>query len=284
MDDLPIYEEIIRLKKGRIPAALATVVETRGSSPRKAGAKMLVRQDGTIAGTVGGGQIEADTIGAAIEVIRLGQPRTLSFSLTEQHGGVCGGEMLIYLEPLFVPQHLVVVGGGHVGRAVSQAARSAGFLVTLISTVEPQTSITISDEIRYHQVEDLQTAFAEIGVDSGTYVFIATSDHRQDFLATATTLRTEARYIGLLGSSRKRLALEKYLSELDFTANAIDRITSPAGLEIGAETPAEIAVSVVAQMIGVRRSGRANDIRAAAGGRAVKTDGVQQQTFAAAGS
>ncbi len=284
MDDLPIYEEIIRLKKERIPAALATVVETRGSSPRKAGAKMVVRLDSTIAGTVGGGQIEADTITAALEVIRRGRTRTLAFSLNEQHGGVCGGEMLIYLEPLFVPQHLVVVGGGHVGRAVSQAARPAGFLVTLISTVELQASIPTTEKVRYHPVGELEGAFAELGVDGGSYIFIATSDHHQDFLAAEAALRTGARYIGLLGSSRKRTALEKYLRERDFPADKIDRLTSPAGLEIGAETPAEIAVSVVAQMIEVRRSGNAKDIRPAAGSRAVKTDGLQQQILAAVGS
>src|SRR5512135_1563283 len=122
MHELPLYEEIIRLKKARVPATLATVVEPRGSAPRKAGAKMLVRRDGSIVGTIGGGQTEADTIVAAQEVLRRGQPRTLNFSLTEPHGAVCGGEVTIYLEPLVVPQHLVVVGGGHVGQAVGRAA------------------------------------------------------------------------------------------------------------------------------------------------------------------
>ena len=106
MEDLPIYEEIIRLKKARVPAALATVVETKGSTPRKAGAKMIIQKDGSITGTIGGGHTEADAIEAAKEVIQQGKPRTISFSLTEEHGAVCGGSIVIYLEPLIVPEQI----------------------------------------------------------------------------------------------------------------------------------------------------------------------------------
>ena len=281
MDDLPIYEEIIRLKKERLPAVLATVVETRGSAPRKAGAKMLVRRDGSITGTVGGGQTEAETIAAALEVLRRGRPRTLSFALTEQHGAVCGGEVMIYLEPLVVPQHLLVVGGGHVGRAVSLAAEQAGFLATLIHTMEPPPD-QAANKVRCHPVRELPQVFTELGVDGSSYIFIATNDHLQDFQAAAAALQTGARYISVLGSSRKRLALEKYLAGQNFSAALIDRVISPAGLEIGAETPAEIAVSIVAQMIQVRRSGDAEDIGHRLGGGTVATDGLLQ-TIAAAG-
>lgn len=283
MDDLPIYEEIIRLKKCRIPAALATVVETNGSAPRKAGAKMLVRKDGTIAGTIGGGQTEADTISAAMEVIRLGKPCTISFSLNEQNGAVCGGDMVVYLEPLVVPQHLVIVGGGHVGRAVTQAAHQAGFLVTLINTMQTKESAPMAEDVLYRPVQDLAAAFAEIGVDDGSYIFIATSDHQQDFLATAAALHTDARYISVLGSTRKRAAMENYLGAQGITGETISRVISPAGIEIGAETPAEIAVSVVAQMIRVRRSDNAEHLSHPACSRTIKKDGAQQ-AYAAPGS
>jgi xanthine dehydrogenase accessory factor len=272
MEDLPLYEEIIRLKTARIPAALATVVETKGSTPRKAGAKMLVRHDGSIVGTIGGGQTEVETIAAALEVIRLGQPRTSNFSLTEPHGSYCGGEVRIYLEPLVVPQQLVVVGGGHVGRAVGQAAELAGFKTTLIHTGALEVQAV---QARYHSVQELPDAFADLGVDSSSYIFIATTDHPQDFQATAAALNTEARYISLLGSRRKRLALEKYLAGRDFTPEVVARVFSPAGLEIGAETPAEIAISVVAQMIKVRRSGYGEDRRNRPGGGPLAADGAQ---------
>lgn len=281
MDDLPIYEEIIRLKKARVPAALATVTETSGSTPRKAGAKMLVRHDGTITGTIGGGPTEAETIEAAREVIEHGKPRTISFSLTAEHGGVCGGNVVIYLEPLLVPFHLIVVGSGHVGKAVNQSAHLAGFLVSMISLVETGTNLGMADDVLHQPLNKLTEAFTAIGADPRTYIFIAASDHQQDFQAVSAALKTPACYIAVLGSRKKKVAMEKYLRDEGFSSEAVSRIVSPAGLEIGAETPAEIAVSVVAQMIKTRRSSIAAHSSHSACGRAIKTDGVQQTTAAA---
>ena len=281
MDDLPIYEEIIRLKKARIPAAIATVIETNGSTPRKAGAKMLVRQDGTIAGTIGGGRTEADTIEAAQEVIRLGKPRTMSFSLTEEQGGVCGGNLVLYLEPLIVPYHLIVVGDGHVGRAVSQSAHLAGFMVSMIGLSDAKTNSGLNDDAIRHPLNKLAEAFKEIGADDGTYLFIATSDHRQDFQAVSAALDTESCYIAVIGSRKKKVAMDEYLLGKGFSSEAISRVVSPAGLEIGAETPAEIAVSIVAQMIKIRRTTIAAHGSHSARGRTIKTDGVQQAITAA---
>jgi xanthine dehydrogenase accessory factor len=282
MDDLPIYEEIIRLKKARIPAALATVVETKGSSPRKAGAKMIIQKDGAITGTIGGGRTEADTIAAAKEVIRQGTPRTISFSLTEEHGAVCGGSIVIYLEPLIVPCHLIVIGDGHVGKAVTQAAHQAGFLASMISLTDTKTDTAMAAAVVHHPLHTLPAALNEIGADANTYIFIATSDHQKDFQAVSAALETNACYIAVLGSKKKKVAMEKYLLEKEFTHEAISRIVSPAGLDIGAETPAEIAVSIVGQMIKTRRSGSAARSSHSACGRTIKTDGPQQ-TVAAAG-
>jgi xanthine dehydrogenase accessory factor len=263
MDELALYEEIIRLKKARQPAVLATVVETRGSSPRKAGAKMLVYADGSICGTIGGGKTEADTIAAAGEALRQNAPRTLAFSLTEAHGGVCGGEVTVYLEPLVAAPHCVIIGDGHVGRAMAEAAGRAGFLVSLADEAD-------------NRAELLSRA------DAHTYFFICTSDHQQDFLAVQEILATPARHIAVLGSVRKRKAMEKFLQELGFTPQAIHRVVSPAGLDIGAETPEEIAVSVVAQMIQVRRANADTHRSAVACRRPLKAHGYQQ-TIAAAG-
>jgi xanthine dehydrogenase accessory factor len=276
MDDLPIYEEIIRLKKKRVPAAIATVVETRGSTPRKAGAKMLVRKDGTIAGTVGGGKTEADTIDAAAEVIRLGMSRTMEFSLTEEHGGVCGGSLVIFLEPLVVPDHLIVVGDGHVGRAVTQSARQVGFMVSMIGLTEAKTEYGPGDDAICHPLDKLGEAFTDIGADANTYIFIATSDHHQDFEAVSAALATESCYIAVIGSKKKKAAMDENLLDRGFDGEAVSRIVSPAGLDIGAETPGEIGVSIVAQMIKLRRTGLAAHDSRPARSRTVKKDGAQQ--------
>ncbi|MEW6500682.1 MAG: XdhC family protein [Thermodesulfobacteriota bacterium] len=263
MDDLALYEEIVHIKKERRPAVLATVIASRGSSPRKAGAKMVIYGDGGSRGTVGGGKIETDTIAAAGEVLRENTPRTLAFNLTEAHGGVCGGEVTIYLEPLVTAPHCLVIGDGHVGRAVSRAAGEAGFLVSLIG-----------------KDGDLKRLLGR--ADHHTYILVATSDHQQDFLAVKEVLATDARYIAVLGSRRKRTAMEEFLRQEGFTPQAIGRIVSPAGLDIAAETPEEIAVSVVAQMIQVRRTNADAHRSAVACRRPLPAHG-HQQAIAAAG-
>jgi xanthine dehydrogenase accessory factor len=263
MDELALYEEIVRLKKTRRPAVLATVIETNGSSPRKAGAKMLVYADGAISGTIGGGKIEADTIIAAGEALLDHAPRTLSFSLTEAHGSVCGGEVTVYLEPLIAAPQCVIIGDGHVGRAVAEAAGRAGFLVSLLDEAD-------------NRAELVRRA------DSHTYFFICTSDHQQDFLAVQAVLPTPARHIAVLGSTRKRKAMEEFLQRAGFQPPEIERVISPAGLDIQAETPEEIAVSVVAQMIQIRRNNADAHRSAVACRRPLKAHG-HQQAIAAAG-
>lgn len=280
MDDIHIYEEIVRLKNKRVPAAIATVVETSGSTPRKAGAKMIVRKDGSITGTVGGGRTEADAIEAAMASIRAGVPKIMNISLTEEHGGVCGGRLTLYIEPLAVPDHLIVVGDGHVGRAVSQSARQAGFMVSMIGLAEARNEYGPGEEAIIHPLSRLGETFRETGCDANTYIFIATSDHHQDFVAATAALATEARYIAVIGSKRKKTVMDDHLRQQGFAEKEIGRIISPAGLDIGAETPAEIGVSIVAQMIKLKRSGPgAHDSRPACRG-TIKENGVQQAVIA----
>lgn len=280
MNDIDIYEEIVRLKQRRVPAVLATVINSQGSTPRKAGAKMLVNKDGSIRGTVGGGKTEADTIEAALEVMVRGRPRTMEFSLTTEHGGVCGGNLAIYLEPLVVADHLIVVGDGHVGRAVGQAAQHTGYLVSMIGLAEAKTSHEPDKDTLIQPLNKLPDAFSDLDTDGNSSIFIATSDHHQDFEAVAAALTTTARYIAVIGSRKKRGAMDDYLRKQGFDQEAIGRIVSPAGLDIGAETPAEIAVSIVAQMIQQRRSAASEDDSRSACRRTVKEDGVQQTIVA----
>ena len=280
MEDTKIFEEIIRLQKARIPAALATIVESSGSSPRKTGAKMVVREDGTILGSVGGGKNEAEVIATAREAIRQGTARTVSFSLTEQHGSVCGGKTLIFIEPITIPPHLVVVGSGHVGQAVARVAGKAGYAVSIINPEEIAFDRSGSDTPP-GEIDHLAKIFMTLGVDTNTYIFIATRDHLKDFAVVKRALMTDACYIGMLGSKRKRAVMEKVLAEDGFSQEAIRRVVSPAGVEIGAETPEEIAISIVAQLIQIRRASHAaaccSDI---AGSRSINKDGVQQATVA----
>lgn len=254
MDDLFFYEEIVRLKRAGIPAALVTVVATEGSTPRKTGAKMLVHADSSITGTIGGGRTEADVIDAAQRAMETGIPEMLFYRLTEQHGHVCGGDVTIYLEPLQTSPLAVVIGAGHVGRAVTDIAAATGFLVTLIDTATHNTVRGDTPDVVRCGVNDLHTKMGEVVRNTNTYIFIATSDHTQDFIAADAALNTKSRYISMLGSTRKRKAMDEYLQKRGHQPEERARIICPAGLEIQAETPEEIAVSVVAQMIRNKRS------------------------------
>lgn len=254
MDDLVIYEEIIRLKTERQPAALAMVVESKGSSPRKAGAKMLIKGDGHLLGTVGGGKVESDTIKAAIKVLETGESQTIRFSLTEEYGLVCGGQVLVYIEPILHKPHLVTIGAGHIGQKLAKSARDAGFQVTLVDPHPEGSEYTNMGFIPADLVCSAAEVFDIVPIDIHTFILIATRNHQDDFLITRNALSTKACYIGLLGSLKKKTALCAYLKQEGLPEEALERVITPAGLDLGAETPEEIAVSIVAQIIQKRRS------------------------------
>ena len=251
---MDIYEEIVRLKKlGRI-SALATIVDSRGSSPQKQGAKMLVRDDGTIMGTLGGGCIEADVAAYARMAMQDGQPRTVPFELTEKEGGlVCGGTLTVYIEPVFADPRMVVLGAGHVGKALAKLARFAGFQVTV---ADDRAQFANRDNIPdAHElvVSEFPDVFSSIPVNRGTYLVVATRGHNHDFEAVQAALRTNAGYIGLLGSRRKKGILINTLKAAGFPQEDIQRVIIPVGLPIGSVSPEEIAVSIMAQIIQHRR-------------------------------
>ncbi len=253
MIDLELYEEMARLARRGEPFALATVIGSAGSAPRKAGAKMLVRSDGSSLGTIGGGRIEQDTLTAVRDALATGEPRTLEFLLTEEHGYACGGSMTIYLEPQGRRPHLVMFGAGHVGRAVTALAHSCGYRVVVVDE-RPDCAVAAllpgADQIICSPVAD---AFRQLTLDGDNSVVIATPGHVHDFAAVRGCLATEAGFIGLLGSRRKRETLLKTLTDEGFGEDQRDRVVTPVGLAIGAQTPEEIAVSIVGQLISNRR-------------------------------
>ena len=253
MDELRLYEEIVRLKRAGEAAVLATVVAAAGSSPRKAGTKMLVLADGSIIGTIGGGRIEAEAIEAAMAAMRDSQPRHLSFSLDEKNGFACGGSMSVFLEPLGGAARLVVFGAGHIGREVGALAKRCGFHVTV---VDPRPHFVCEDRIPEADrllCLNVEDAVARLDIDAATYVVVATPGHEQDLEVVAAILATNASFIALVGSRKKKASFEQRLAARGHSPEAVARIITPAGVPIAAETPAEIAVSIVAQLIDMRR-------------------------------
>ena len=251
---MQIFEEALRLKRLSRSSAIATIVECRGSSPQKQGAKMLVRDDGSLLGTLGGGCLEADVVQAAIMTMKDGHPLTLPFELTEREGGlVCGGSVLVYIEPILLEPRLIILGAGHVGKTLTRLARFTGFRVTVIDDRKEFANQENLPDATDLMVTDFERAFEGLAVGKDTFIVVATRGHNHDLDAVKAALGTDAGYIGLLGSRRKKGLLFRSLAESGFSQTDIGRVVIPVGIEIGSVTPEEIAVSIMAQIIQRRR-------------------------------
>ncbi|MEW6117433.1 MAG: XdhC/CoxI family protein [Nitrospirota bacterium] len=281
---MDIYDELVRLKKLGRPCALATIVQSIGSSPQKEGAKMLVRDDGTLVGTLGGGCVEAAVVQAALIALKDGAPGTLPFELTEAKGGlVCGGKILVYIEPVIPEPRLIILGAGHVGKALSHAARFSGFRVTVIDDREDYANKEHLPDAHELIVSPFEDAFSAVSIDRTDSIVVATRGHNHDLDALKAALRTDASYIGLLGSKRKRAVLFRTLEQEGFSGRDIQRVIIPVGLPIGSVTPEEIAISIMAQIIQTRRNHAPSRRSASSCSRRIHENGPAQTAPSPAG-
>jgi xanthine dehydrogenase accessory factor len=254
---MDLFEEIVRMRRAGQRGALATIVHTNGSIPSYESSRMLVREDGSSAGTVGGGCVEADVWAAAKEVMQKEAPRKLVFHLnneaTYDNGLICGGTVEIFIEPI-LPQPIVYLfGGGHVSTAVAKAAQSAGFGVAVIDDRE-----AFANAQRFPMAQEIYTsfddAFAKLKPNSSSYLVIVTRGHKEDMRVLAWAVRTPARYVGMIGSKRKVLSVYRALEKEGYRMDEFQRVFAPMGLDIGALSPEEIALSIVAELVAVRRN------------------------------
>jgi xanthine dehydrogenase accessory factor len=259
---MDIFEEVVRMRRDGERGALATIVHTNGSIPSYESSRMLVRDDGSIVGTVGGGCVEAEVWAAAKEVIVAEQPRKMIFNLNQDArydaGLICGGTLEIFVEPILPQPVLYIFGGGHVSTAVAPLAHQAGFKIVIVEDRE-----AFANAERFPMASEIFTsyedAFEKIQPNSSSYLLIVTRGHSGDMRVLAWAVGTEARgftprYIGMMGSKRKVIAVYKALEKEGFSVAQFERVHAPVGLDIGALTPEEIAVSIAAELIAVRRN------------------------------
>ena len=261
---LDIYEEIVNLRAGGKRAALAVIIARQGAAPRKDAARMLIGEDGRQIGNIGGGAVEADVVRQAKEVMDTGSPRLLSFDLSgidhDERALVCGGSMHIYIDPVLPDPELFIFGAGHVAKAVAEAAAAAGFRVTVFD-----------DRAKYAAAErfpgaktvliknsgdsgDWEAELGGLNLTSSSYVFVATQRPKTDRICLRRALLSPARYIGMLGSLTKTKILLEALEGEGVDPAQFSRIFIPAGLDIGSETPEEIAASVIPELIAARKN------------------------------
>jgi xanthine dehydrogenase accessory factor len=254
---MDLYEEIVRLRQAGHRGAVATIVNVRGSIPSFKTAKMLVRDDGSIVGTIGGGCVEAEVWQAAREVMESEKPRTLTFDLNQDPkydtGLVCGGTLEIFVEPILPPADLYIFGAGHVAASLYQVAHIAGFDVTVIDDRETYANRERFPEAHQVIAEDFDKAMAQVTPNESSYIVIVTRGHHDDMRMLRWAVQTPARYIGMIGSKRKTITIFKELQKEGLPAPLFDRVKAPIGLDIGAITPEEIAVSITAELIASRR-------------------------------
>jgi xanthine dehydrogenase accessory factor len=254
---MDIYEEIVRLRQQGRRGAIATIVNVRGSIPSFETAKMLVCDDGSISGTVGGGCVEAEVWQAAREVMENEKPRTLTFNLNQNPkydtGLVCGGTLDIFIEPVLPPASLYIFGAGHVALSLYRCARNAGFDVSVIDDRETYANRERFPEAKEVIAKDYDRAMAELNPNETSYIVIVTRGHKDDMRVLRWAVKTQARYVGMIGSKRKTISIVRELVNEGISESLFERVHAPVGLDIGAITPEEIAVAITAELIAVRR-------------------------------
>lgn len=237
--------------------ALATIVHTDGSIPSYESSRMLVHDDGSIVGTIGGGCVEADVWAAAKEVMEKETPRKMVFTLNNEasydNGLICGGTLEVFVEPILPQPVAYMFGGGHISMALAKSASAAGFGIVVIDDREQ-----FANKERFPMAQELYTsyedAFVRLAPNAASYLVIVTRGHRDDMRVLAWAVRTQARYIGMIGSKRKVISVYQALEKEGYTPEEFSRVYAPMGLEIGALSPEEIALSITAELVAVRRN------------------------------
>ena len=260
MSDKEIYETIVKLEREGGTAALVTVVATSGSTPRKAGAKMLVFPDGHTVGTIGGGCIDRRVFSEAARVFAEGTPRLCSYELSgdvaAELGMICGGRMEVFVERIESEPRVVLFGGGHVGKTLAHLCAIAGFKVTVVDDREEFARADRFPDAHEVVLESFARAGERVARYGWPFVVVVTRGHTHDFEVLQQVLRENVRYVGVLGSKHKIASLYQALVAAGIPEERVASVYTPVGLDIGAETPEEIAIAICAELVAVRHGRR----------------------------
>ena len=252
-----IYEEIVRIKQKGDVAALATIVWVKGSTPRAEGAKLLIKSDGSILGSIGGGCLEAEVWQEAMKVIAEETPKVLNFDLTGRkdtpEGLICGGIMEVLIEPILSQPTVYLFGAGHIASAVSHIAKMTGFRVTVIDDRPAYANAEKFPDADEFHVDDPTMTVSKLNINKPSYLVIACRGHLEDQQVLEQAIKTPAGYIGMVGSKKKVKTILTNMKAKGISQKNLDKIHAPIGLRIATETPDEIAVSIMAEIIDIRR-------------------------------
>jgi xanthine dehydrogenase accessory factor len=260
-DQSAVFSALTKATSEGESVVLATVIATQGSIPRHAGSKMLIYSDGAIVGTIGGGAMEAQVIQEALAVFKDHEPRLRSYtlnSLEDGDPGICGGTAQIFIEPVNIAPKLLVIGAGHVGKALAELGLWMGYQVILCDDRTDLCNPEVVPGLAGYVVCKPSEVTAHVHIDNLTYVACVTRGLPVDLALFPPLLKTSAAYIGLIGSVRRWTITAKALQDqYQVSDSDLSRIHAPIGLELGSETPKEIALSILAEITMLRRGGTA---------------------------
>jgi xanthine dehydrogenase accessory factor len=255
---MSIYSRLAELAAAGQPVAVCTVTKAAGSVPRQPGAKMLVFPDGRSEGTVGGGAMEARVVQEALAALADGKPRTLEYSLsdaTRGDPGICGGTLEVFVEPVQPQPTLLVIGAGHVGRTAARLGGWLGFRVVVSDDRAELLTAELFPDVDQFLAAPIAELPGKLAINSQTYILLTTRNADVDVAGLPALLESGAAYIGVIGSRKRWAEARQRMQAAGVPAASLDRVHSPMGLELNAETPEEIAVSIMAELIMLRRGG-----------------------------
>ncbi len=247
-----LLNEINKISKSKTNGALCTIVQTKGSTPRKVGSKMIVTEDGKILGSIGGGNLEKKVIENALYQINKNEAKLYKHDLLHQHSMCCGGVVDIYIEPIKKVNRLYIFGSGHTGKALAKCAIDLDFDIYVIDNRKEQLDDLDSDEINKMNL-DYKKVLPSLPFDNNTYVVIMTYEHSYDRDILSYCIKKPHAYIGMIGSKRKIEVTKKNFIEGKLaTKKELENLDMPIGLNIKAKQPEEIAISILAKLIEVK--------------------------------
>jgi xanthine dehydrogenase accessory factor len=244
-----VYNKIAEIAKGKEKGAICTIIATKGSTPLKSGAKMVVMENKKIFGTIGGGHLEDKVINDALEVIKNNTPQLYKHDLFTQHGMCCGGNLDIFIEPIMKKKNLYIFGAGHVGKSIAKHCSDLDFEIFVIDG-RKDIFIDWNQNNANQMPVDHNELLLKLNLDEQSYIVISTHDHTIDREVLAHCINKNYAYIGMIGSKRKiEQTKQMFLSSKVATEKELAKVDMPIGLEINAKTHDEIAISIVAKLV-----------------------------------
>lgn len=262
---MEIYNQLAKDKSEGKSVALCVITKTSGSTPRRAGAKMLVYPDGSISGTIGGGEFESKIISEALSSLKNGKTRNITYTLNDPKKGdpgICGGQMEVYVEPILNKPTLLIIGAGHIGNMLVQLGSWLDFNVVIADDREGFANPEKQPDANHHIKAPLSEIIKKSAINEQTYIVMTTRNLEVDVELLPKILKLNPSYIGVIGSKRRWFETKKQLGEKKIEPNLIEKVHSPTGIEINAETPKEIALSIMAEIIMLREGGTGKQMKA----------------------